>query len=43
MKGELLSRTLTITNNVGADVTSVAISSNGRLIATGSGDKVRVL
>ena len=43
MKGELLLRTLTITNYVGADVNSVAISSNGRLVATGSVEKVRVL
>ena len=43
MKGELLLRTLTITSNVRAGVKSVAISSNGRLVATGSDDKVRVL
>jgi len=42
MKGGLL-KTLTITNNVGVGVNSVAISSNGRLVAAGSDDAVRVL
>jgi len=35
-------KTLTITNNV-ASANSVDISSNGRLVATGDGDAVRVL
>ena len=43
MKGGSLLKTLTITNNGGAGVNSVAISSNGRLVATGSDDEVRVL
>ena len=42
MKAELL-RTLTITNNVGACVNSVAINSSERLVAAGGDDKVRVL
>jgi len=42
MEGGLL-KTLTITNDVGAGVNSVAISSNGQLVATGGGDAVRVL
>ena len=42
MTGGLL-KTLTITDNVGADVNSVAISSNERLVATGCDDGVRVL
>ena len=42
MKGGLL-KTLTITNDVDAGVNSVAISSNGRLVAAGGDDAVRVL
>ena len=42
MTGGLL-KTLTITNNVGAGVNTVAISSNGRLVAAGDDDAVRVL
>jgi len=42
MKGGL-SKTLRITNNVSAGVNSVAISSNGRLVAAGDDDAVRVL
>jgi len=38
-----LLKTLTITNNVSASVKSVAISSNGRLVAAGDDDAVRVL
>jgi len=37
------SKTLTITNNVGTGVNSVAISSNGQLVAAGGDDAVRVL
>ena len=42
MTGALL-KTLTITNNVGAGVNSVAISSNGRLVAAGDDNEVCVL
>jgi len=42
MKGGLL-KTLTITDNLGAGVSSVAISSNGRLVAAGGNDAVCVL
>jgi len=42
MTGGLL-KTLTITNNVGTGVKSVAISSNGQLVAAGGDDAVRVL
>ena len=42
MKDGLL-KTLTITNNVGAGVNDVAISSNGRLVAAGDDDEVCVL
>ena len=42
MKGGLL-KTLTITDNAGAGVNSVAINSSERLVAAGSDDAVRVL
>ena len=42
MTGALL-KTLTITNNVGAGVNSVAINPNGQLVAAGCDDAVRVL
>jgi len=42
MEGGLL-KTLVITNNVGAGVNRVAISSNGRLVAASDNDAVRVL
>ena len=42
MTGGLL-KTLTIPNNVGADVNTVAINPNGRLVAAGGDDAVRVL
>jgi len=37
------SKTFAITDSVGARVRSVAISSDGRLVAAGSEDKVRDL
>ena len=42
MEGGLL-KTLTITNNVDAGVNSVTINSNGRLVAAGDDNAVRVL
>ena len=42
MRGGLL-KTLTITKNVCAGVNSVAISSNGQLVAAGGDDAVCVL
>ena len=42
MTGGLL-KTLTITKRSGAGVNSVAINPNGRLIAAGGDDAVRVL
>ena len=37
------SKTLTTANSIGAGVKSVAISSDGRLVATGDDDAVRDL
>ena len=42
MTGGLL-KTLTITNNIGAGVNTVVINPNGRLVAAGCDDAVRVL
>ena len=42
MTGGLL-KTLTTTNNIGAGVNSVAISSDGRLVAASDDNAVRVL